>query len=83
MQQHDSNALIHVKEQRLNMSKMEEVIPRYRSTSLPYYNKEHEDEKLEVRSQNFEPRICYVVEQEAATQSIKMSRGVESILVTK
>jgi GTP cyclohydrolase FolE2 len=32
---------------------------------------------------NFEPQIHYVVEQEATTQGIKMSRGVELVIVTK
>jgi hypothetical protein len=47
MQQHDFDALIHEKEQILNMSKREEIVPRYKSTSPPYYQEEHEDEELE------------------------------------
>jgi hypothetical protein len=38
--------------------------------------------ELEQRIQNFELPICYMVEQEVATQGIKMSRGVEPVLVT-
>jgi hypothetical protein len=37
MQQHDFDALIHEEEQRLNMSEREEVVPRYKTTSPPYY----------------------------------------------
>jgi hypothetical protein len=36
-QQCDYNALIHGEEQILNMSKREEVIPRYKFASPPYY----------------------------------------------
>jgi hypothetical protein len=43
MQQHDFNVLIHGKEQRLNMSKMEEVVPRYKFTSV-------EDEELKKKA---------------------------------
>ncbi len=50
MQQHDSNVLIHGKEHRFNRSKREEVVPRYKSASLPYYEEEHEDEELEERA---------------------------------
>jgi len=62
--------------------KREEVVPRYKSTSPPYYQ-EHENEELEERAQNFEPRIHYVVEQEATTQGIKMSKQVEPILIIR
>ncbi len=62
MQQHDFDALIHEEEQRLNMSEREEVVPRYKTTSPPYYWGEHEDEKFEQRVQNFEASIHYVVE---------------------
>ncbi len=65
MQQHDSNTLIYEEEHRLNMSEREEVVPRYISTSPPYYRKDHENEEFEQRAQNFEPSIHYVVEQEA------------------
>jgi hypothetical protein len=37
MQQHDSNVLIHEEKQRLDMSKWEEVVPRYISISPFYY----------------------------------------------
>jgi hypothetical protein len=81
MQQHDFYALIHEEEQILNRSQKEEVIPRYKSTSPPYYREENEDEKFEQIAQILEPSIHYVVEQEAAIQGIKMSRGVEPILI--
>jgi hypothetical protein len=44
MQQHDFDALIYEEEYRFNKLEREEVIPRYRSASPPYYRKEHEDE---------------------------------------
>jgi hypothetical protein len=47
MQQHDSNTLIYEEEQIFNMSEREEVVLRYRSTSPPYYRKDHENEKFE------------------------------------
>jgi hypothetical protein len=50
------------------MLEREEVVPRYKSISLLYYQEEHEDEKLEERAQNFEPHIHYVLEQKATTQ---------------
>ncbi len=62
MQQHDCNTLIYGEEQKFNMSKREEVVVRYRSTSLPYYWKDHGNEKFEQIVQNFEPSIHYVVE---------------------
>jgi hypothetical protein len=65
------------------MLEREEVIPRYKFASLPYYRKEYEDEKLKEKNQNFEPQIHYLVEQEVATQSIKMSKGVELVLVAR
>jgi hypothetical protein len=49
-------------EQRLNKSKREEVVPRYRFASLPYYQEDHENVKFEQKAQNFKPLICYVVE---------------------
>ncbi len=67
MQQHEFYVLIHGKKQRLNRSKKEEVVPWYIFASLPYYWKEHEDEELEERAQNFEPQMHYVVKQEAIT----------------
>ncbi len=83
MQLHDYDAAIHAKEQRLNRSKWEEVVPRYRFVSPSYYRKDHENVKFEQRAQNFEPLICYMVEQKVVTQGIIMFTGVESVLVTK
>ncbi len=65
------------------MSKREEVVPRYISTSPHYYWEDHENAKFEQRTQNFELLIRYMVEQEVVTQGIKMSKGVESILVIR
>jgi hypothetical protein len=45
--------------------------------------KKNEDKELEKRAPNFEPYIHYVVEQKIATQGIKMSKGVERILIIK
>jgi hypothetical protein len=76
--------LMYEEEQRFNMSKKEEVVPRYKLVLPPYYWKEHEDEdQLEERAQNFELQIHYVVEQKAITLGIRMSKRVELILVTK
>jgi hypothetical protein len=61
-EQHDSNTLIYEEEHRFNMSEREEVVPRYKSTSPPYYQKNHENEKFQQRIQNFGPSIHYVVE---------------------
>ncbi len=83
MQQHESNALIHEEEQKLNRLEREERVPRYKFVSPLCYQEEHEDEKLEERTQNFEPQIDYVVEQEGTTQGFKMSRWVELVLVTR
>jgi hypothetical protein len=38
---------------------------------------------LNKKTLNFEPPIHYVIEQEATTKGIKMSKGVESVFVTK
>jgi hypothetical protein len=46
------------------MLEREEVVSRCRSTSPPYYQKDHENEELEQRVQNSKPLIHYVVEQE-------------------
>ncbi len=70
-------------EQKVNMLEKEEIVSKYRFVSLPYYRKDHENEEFEQRAHNFEPLICYVVEQEVATQGIIMSKGVELLLVTK
>ncbi len=60
MQQHDFDALIHVKEQRLNMLEREEMVSKYKFFSPPYY-RNHENAKFEQRAQNFEPPIHYMV----------------------
>jgi hypothetical protein len=65
------------------MLEREEVIPRYKSISSLYYRKDHENEEFEQRVQNFEPSIHYVVEQEAVTEGIKMSKGVEPVFITR
>ncbi len=83
MQQYTFDVLIQEEEERLNMSKREEVVPRYRSTSHFYYRDGLENKEFKQRVHNFEPMIHYVIEQEAATQGIKMSRGIELILVTR
>ncbi len=62
MQQHDFDALIYEEEQRLNRLEREEVVPRYKFASPPYYEEKHEDEELEKKAHNFEPQIHYVVE---------------------
>jgi hypothetical protein len=67
MQQNNADALIHGEKQRLNKLEREEVVLRYKFASPPHYQKEHEDEELEERAQNFEPYIHYVVEQKATT----------------
>jgi hypothetical protein len=62
------------------MSKNEEVVPRYISPS-PHYWEDHVE--FEQKVYNFEPLIHHVVEQEVTTQGIRMSRGVELLLITK
>ncbi len=74
--------MIHGKEQRLNWSERKKVVPRYIYDSPPFYQEKHEDEKLEKKTQIFEPEIFYVVGQKVTTQGKKMSRGVQLILVT-
>jgi hypothetical protein len=59
--------LIYEEEHKFNRLEKEEVVSRYRSTSPPYYRKDHENEEFAQKAQNFEPLIHYVVEQEAAT----------------
>jgi hypothetical protein len=39
MQQHVSNVLTYEEKKRLNMLEKEEVVPRYKLTSPPYYRK--------------------------------------------
>jgi hypothetical protein len=43
------------------------MVPKYRSTSPPYYWEGQENEEFEQKVQNFEPLIHYVVEQEVTT----------------
>jgi hypothetical protein len=62
MQQHDFDVPIHGEEQRLNRSQREEVVPRYKWVSPLYYKKEHENEELEKKAQNFELHIHYEFE---------------------
>ncbi len=62
MHQHNSNTLIQKQEQKLNMSKREEVVPRYKFASPPYYRNGQENEEFEQRILNFEPAIHYVIE---------------------
>jgi len=57
----------------------EEVVPRYKFALFFYYAKEHEDEKLDEKAHNFELHIHYVVEQEATTKGIEMSKGIELV----
>jgi hypothetical protein len=45
------------------MLEREEVVSRCRSTSPPYYQKDHENEEFEQRVKNSKPSIHYVVEQ--------------------
>jgi hypothetical protein len=59
--------VIQEEEQRLNMPKREEIVPRYKFASPPYYREDHENEEFEKMAYNFEPPIRYVVEQEVAT----------------
>jgi hypothetical protein len=65
------------------MSEREEVVLRYRFAPLPYYREGQENEEFEQIAQNFGPSIHFVIEQKAATQGIRISRGVKPILVTK
>ncbi len=65
------------------MLEREEVVPRYKSTSPPYYQDIQENEKFEQKVQNFKTLIHYVVEQSPATHGIKMSRRFEPIFVTR
>ena len=83
MQQHNFDITIQEKEHKFNKLEREEVVRRYRFISPPYYREGQENEEFEQKAQNFEPLIHYVVEQEVATQGIKMSRGVKPIFVTR
>jgi hypothetical protein len=49
--------------------KKEELLPRYKFVSLPYYQEDHEE--FEQKAPNFEPLIRYVVEQEATIPGIR------------
>jgi hypothetical protein len=49
------------------MLKWEEVVPRYRFASPPYYEEKYEDKKFEERIKNFEPQIHYLIEQKFVT----------------
>jgi hypothetical protein len=63
MQQHNSDILIEEEEeQRINMSKREEVILRYRFASFAYYQDGQKNEEFKQGAQNFEPPIYYVIE---------------------
>jgi hypothetical protein len=57
MEQYEFDALIHGKEQSLNRSKNEEVMPRYKFVSLAYYQEQHEDEELEKKAHNLNLRF--------------------------
>ncbi len=59
------------------------MVLKYKSTSTPYYWEGQENEKFEQKAQNFEPLIHYVVEQEVIIQDIRISKGVDSILVIR
>jgi hypothetical protein len=52
--------LIHEEKQRLDKLKKEEVMPRYRYASLPYYQEKHEDQELEEKLKilNFRFIMC-------------------------
>jgi hypothetical protein len=64
------------------MSKREEVVLRYIYASPPCSRNGQENEGFKQRAQIFEPMIHYIIEQEVATQGIRMSRGVELVFVT-
>ncbi len=65
------------------MLEREEVVPRYRLASPPYYREGQENEEFEQRAHNFEPLIHYVVEQEVTIQGIRTSKGVELVLIIR
>ncbi len=65
------------------MLEKEEMVLKYRSISPLYYRKGQENEKFEQIIYNFEPLIHYIVEQEIATQGIRIFKKVEPVLVTK
>jgi hypothetical protein len=49
------------------MLKKEEIVIRYKSTSLLYYRDGQKNEEFEQKVQNFQLLIHYVIEQEATT----------------
>jgi hypothetical protein len=63
------------------MSKREEMVPRYKSRSSLYYWEGQENEGFRVH--NFKPLFYYIIEQEAITHGIKISRRVEPIFITR
>jgi hypothetical protein len=67
MQRHNIVAFIYEEEQIFNKLEKEEIVPRYIFVSPFYYQEDHENEKFEQITQNFEPPIHYVVEQKAIT----------------
>ncbi len=83
MQRHNYDVLIWKEEQILNISKREEVVPRFKFASPLYYWEDHENEEFEQVKQKFEPLIHYLVEQKVAIQGIKMFKGIELILITE
>jgi len=62
MHQHNSDTLIQEEEQKLNMSKREEIVLRYRSASPIYYRDGQENKEFEQFFLKFEPLIHYVIE---------------------
>jgi hypothetical protein len=46
MQQHNTDDFIHDKNEKRNKSEREEVVPRYRSISPPFYREDHEKERV-------------------------------------
>ncbi len=44
------------------MSKREEVVPRYKFASPPYYRDGKENKEFEQKNLNIEPPIQYVIE---------------------
>jgi hypothetical protein len=53
------------------MLEREEVVSRCRSTSPPYYQKDHENEEYEQRVKNSKPSDHYVVEQKVYLRASK------------
>ncbi len=59
------------------------MVLKYKSVSPLYYREGQENEEFEQRPHNFEPPNHYVVEQEATTQGIRISKRIEPVLITK